>query len=296
MERTTRFIDEPVDVDYGTASEGPRSVTWRGRKSAVTEIIRAWQDYSVPAYADHARGWLHRRHRNCYLLRLDDGNVVELYLDRGGGRRTWVLLKQHTLALDVLSLGPWPTNGYILRCDGEAVIVDPADEADTIMAALGTDAPRAIVLTHGHRDHVQALEEVRRRTGAAVWIHPDDAAKFSLAADRPLVDGGSVPVGFLSAEIVHTPGHTPGSVCLRFDQRALVGDSLFPGGPGHTRSPEDLATLVSSLERRVFAWPDEVRFYPGHGDGATIGEIRPAFNRFLARTRPPDLYGDLTWD
>jgi glyoxylase-like metal-dependent hydrolase (beta-lactamase superfamily II) len=283
-------------VEYETARDGPTSVTWRGRKAGVIEIVRAWQDYSVPAYAGHARGWLHRRHRNCYLLRLEGGSVVEIYLDRAGGRREWLLLKEHALALDALSLGPWPTNCYILRCAGEAIVVDPADDVEKILAALGTDSVRSIVLTHGHRDHVQALGELRQRTGAPVCIHQDDAAEFGLTADRALADGDTLTVGFLPIEIVHTPGHTPGSVCLRFDQRALVGDTLFPGGPGHTTSPEALATLVGSLERRVFAWPDGFRFYPGHGEGATIGEIRPAFNRFLARTRLPDLCGDVTWD
>lgn len=296
MERTARFVDEPVEVEYETAREGPRSVTWRGRKAGVTEIIRAWQDYSTPAYADHARGWLHRRHRNGYVLRLDSGQVVEVYLDRGSGRRVWILLKEHALAMDTLTLGPWPTNCFILRCAGEAIVVDPADEVEIIVTALGADALRAIVLTHGHRDHIQALAPLRQRTGAPVWIHPEDAAKFELSADRTLTDGVSLPVGFLAVDVIHTPGHTPGSVCLRFDRRSLVGDTLFPGGPGHTASPEDLVTLIGSLERSVFTWPDEIRFYPGHGEGATIGDVRPSFETFLVRRRAPGLCGDVTWD
>ena len=142
-----------------------------------------------------------------------------------------------------------------------------------------------------------ALDEVRQATGAPVLIHPADAAGLWhpgrwTASGR----GDRVVLGDYVVEIVHTPGHTPGSVCLRFDQRALVGDSLFPGGPGHTDSPEALRQLRTSLAERVFAWPDETEFFPGHGAAGTIGGVRPAFQRFISRAMPPGACGDLEWD
>ena len=91
------------------------------------------------------------------------------------------------------------------------------------------------------------------------------------------------------------PGHTPGSVCLRLDGRAVVGDAIFPGGPGHTRSPEALAQSLVSLGLTVFTWPDETELYPGHGTPTTVGAERPAFEQFLQADHPPDLCGDVSW-
>lgn len=296
MQETVAFIDEPVKVEYETARVGPTAVVLNGVRRPVSKVIREWQDYHTPAYADHAQGWLHRRHRNYYLVRLDNGDVVELYLDRAGGRRDWVLLKLHLPSLQTLVLGQWDTNGYVLSSAGCAVVVDPAGDAERIMAALGSGRATAILLTHGHPDHTGALETVRRAAGAPVFCHPLDAAGFGIHTDGALEDGRQVEVGDHVLVVAHTPGHTPGSVCLRFDRRALVGDTLFPGGPGHSESPEALARLRASIRDCVLPWPDDTRILPGHGPGVALGHIRPAIERFLARELPPDACGDLEWD
>jgi len=95
--------------------------------------------------------------------------------------------------------------------------------------------------------------------------------------------------------ISHVPGHTPGSVCLRLGDRVIAGDAIFPGGPGYTASPEALARSLESLERVVFAWPDETMLYPGHGGHTTVGAERAAFERFLVAERSPSLCGDVAW-
>jgi len=128
-----------------------------------------------------------------------------------------------------------------------------------------------------------------------VGIHPAEAAAFGIRADFELRDGGRLWVGRCYVRLVHVPGHTPGSVALRFDRRAVVGDAIFPGGPGHTNSPEALQTALLSLQRTVFTWPDETSLYPGHGDSTTVGAERSAFQEFLARPRPSELCGDVTW-
>jgi glyoxylase-like metal-dependent hydrolase (beta-lactamase superfamily II) len=206
------------------------------------------------------------------------------------------MIDEHVLQLNTLVLGPWPTNGYVLIDDGESIIVDPAAEAERILAAVEGTAVKYTLLTHAHGDHVQALDEVRQVTGAPLGLHPADAAAFGIASDFDLQDGDVLHLGRGALRVVHTPGHTSGSVCFRFDRRAIVGDTLFPGGPGHSRSPAALAQILASLQDKVFAWPDDTLFYPGHGEGSTIGAVRPAFEAFMARSHPLDLCGDVEWE
>ncbi len=205
------------------------------------------------------------------------------------------MTKESSIQLLKLSVGQWNTNCYLLVSDGESIIVDPAGDADKILAAVKNTRVKFILLTHGHGDHVQALDKVRQTTGAPLGIHPADAAEFTIKGDFDLNDGNLIKVGSGELTVIHTPGHTPGSVCFRFDQQAVVGDTFFPGGPGASRSPQALAEILSNLQAKVFTWPDEIAFHPGHGDGSTIGEVRPAFEAFMAKPRPADLHGDVEW-
>lgn len=201
------------------------------------------------------------------------------------------------LELQRLEVGPWPMNCYLVRCPvtSQVAIVDPGGDADIILAAIG-DAPICcILLTHGHPDHVGALEAVRQATGVPVGIHPADAGAFGVEADFPLTHGMSVENGQGRVTVAHVPGHTPGSVCLRLNGQVVVGDAIFPGGPGHTVSPQALAQSLLSLGRVVFAWPDETELHPGHGGFTTVGAERAAFEQFVAADHPPGLCGDVAW-
>lgn len=202
-----------------------------------------------------------------------------------------------TLSLERLEVGPWPMNCYLVRCPAtnEVAIVDPGEDAASILSALGDSAVRCIILTHGHPDHTGALAAVRQGTSAPVGIHPADADAFCIEADFPLLDGMEVEVGRGRLKVLHVPGHTPGSVCLQLDGQVIVGDAIFPGGPGHTASPQALAQSLFSLGHTVFAWPDATRLHPGHGGPTTVGEEREAFETFVAREHPPGLCGDVTW-
>ncbi|NOR83121.1 MAG: MBL fold metallo-hydrolase [Ardenticatenales bacterium] len=200
-----------------------------------------------------------------------------------------------TLHLITLPLGEWNTNCYLLVAGGESIIIDPAAEEERILAGVEGTAVKTILLTHAHRDHVLALDKVRRATGAPLGIHPSDSAAFEIVGDFEIIDGDVVPLGEGQLIVAHTPGHTPGSVCFRFDRRAIVGDTLFPGGPGHSTTPRALAQLLSTLREKVFAWPDETAFYPGHGAGSTIGAVRPAFETFMTRPRPAHFCGHVEW-
>jgi hydroxyacylglutathione hydrolase len=202
-----------------------------------------------------------------------------------------------SLQLQRLEVGPWPMNCYLLRCSetGEVAIVDPGADAETILAAVGDAPVRCILLTHAHPDHVGALEAVRQAAGVPVGLHPADAEAFGVEADFPLLDSAEVEIGSGRVTVAHVPGHTPGSVCLRLGEQVVVGDAIFPGGPGHTASPEALAQSLVSLGQTVFTWPDETELYPGHGAQTTVGAERAAFESFLAADHPPDLCGDVAW-
>jgi glyoxylase-like metal-dependent hydrolase (beta-lactamase superfamily II) len=178
-------------------------------------------------------------------------------------------------------------NAYLLTCaqTGQAVLIDAANEAGRLIELIGSVPVAAIVTTHRHWDHWQALAEVRAATGAEVLAHPDDAAELPVPATRLVQHGDAVPVGATSISVIHLRGHTPGSIAVCYDAggalaaepHLFTGDSLFPGGPGNTeRDPKRFGQLMDDLEERVFAvLPDGTWVYPGHGNDTTLGSERP---------------------
>lgn len=189
--------------------------------------------------------------------------------------------------LSKLSVGPMDNNCYVLRDtgSGRALLIDAAAEPDRILAQLGDIRVDVVVTTHGHRDHWQALSVVADATAAAIAHHADDADTIPVAASRTLRDGDTITFGDVSLDVLHTPGHTPGSVCLRLEGRAVdqpdtimthlfTGDTLFPGGPGKTDAPAAFATIMRSLRERLFVLDDDTWVYPGHGDDTTLGAER----------------------
>lgn len=206
------------------------------------------------------------------------------------------------LELKVLSVGEYQSNCYLLVVPKthHAILIDPGDQAEEILRFVGSLEIAHILITHGHIDHVSALEIVREALGAPVGIHPADVDAFGLRPDFLLEDGDGVGLMGEELRVSHVPGHTPGSVMFGLIERgelqgAVVGDAIFPGGPGHTETPQALVTSLDSLARTVFTWGDEVILYPGHGDPTTVGEERAAFESFRASPLPQDLYGDVAW-
>jgi glyoxylase-like metal-dependent hydrolase (beta-lactamase superfamily II) len=187
------------------------------------------------------------------------------------------------LMVTKLSVGDMDNNVYLLRCrrTDEQLLVDAADDAPRILQVVGADGLGTVVTTHQHWDHHRALPEVVRATGATTVAGSEDADALPVPVDRRVDDGDVVEVGGCRLEVVRLTGHTPGSVALLYDDpegtpHLFTGDSLFPGGPGRTTSPEDFASLMADLETKVFGrLPDETWFYPGHGDDSTLGAERP---------------------
>ncbi len=182
-------------------------------------------------------------------------------------------------------------NVYLLRCRAtdEQLVIDAAADAPAILQLVGPDGLARVVTTHRHWDHHRALAEVVEATGAETVAGQEDAAELPVKVDRAVSDGDKVRVGECELEVIHLVGHTPGSIALLYDDPAgtphlFTGDSLFPGGPGRTTSPEDFDNLMADLQAKVFdRLPDETWFYPGHGDDSTLGAERSSIPEWLER-------------
>jgi hydroxyacylglutathione hydrolase len=212
-----------------------------------------------------------------------------------------VNMKEEQMIIERLEVGAFAANCYLVGDEEskEGIIIDPGAEPDTILKKVKNSGIKieSIVLTHAHGDHFGALEEVKKTTGAEVAIHTDDARIFqsrSPAAamlrfsahvppppDRPLKGGDTVKVGSLSLLVLHTPGHTPGGICLLGEKVVFTGDTLFNLGIGRTDFPGgSYRQLMDSIHTKLMVLPDSTTVYPGHGPETTIGEERKR-NPFL---------------
>ena len=190
------------------------------------------------------------------------------------------------LKVTKLAVGPMDNDAYLLECTqtGELVLIDAANEASRLLELLGGRPLTRIVTTHRHWDHWQGLKDVHAATRGVVVAQTLDAAELPIPVDDDLSDGDILRFGDAAVSVIHLRGHTPGSVAILYDAEGrladtphlFTGDSLFPGGPGKTNSPEDFTSLMNDLEERVFGpLPDATWVYPGHGADTTLGAERP---------------------
>jgi glyoxylase-like metal-dependent hydrolase (beta-lactamase superfamily II) len=197
------------------------------------------------------------------------------------------------LTIAKIAVGPMNNNAYLLRCtqSEEGLLIDAANEAERLRSFVTLDGPpvSAILTTHRHPDHWQALADVSQFAGAAVYAGEEDADALPVAVDERLTHGDVITVGDASLEIIALRGHTPGSVAVLYRDpedipHLFTGDALFPGGCGKTETPRDFTSLMNDVEARVFAvLPDETWFYPGHGNDSTLGEQRPHLQEWRER-------------
>jgi glyoxylase-like metal-dependent hydrolase (beta-lactamase superfamily II) len=189
--------------------------------------------------------------------------------------------------------GSWAleNNVWIVGDDTECVVIDAAHNADAILAAVGDRALRAVLSTHAHNDHIGAAGAVSTATGAPVYLHPDDRMLWNVvypdaAPEREFADGDRIHVAGIELEVISTPGHSPGSVCLYAPAFGTLfsGDTLFHGGPGATgRSYSDFPTIIESITTRLLSLPDETVVNTGHGESTTIGAEAPDLPAWIAR-------------
>lgn len=208
-----------------------------------------------------------------------------------------IMVEDEILRVDRLQLGSFGTNAYILICrkTGDSVLVDAPGEAGKILENMKGTNPKYILLTHSHWDHIGALTQLRSGLGIPLAAHAADAGKLSATPEiRP--DGGdTVTFGNIKLEVLHTPGHTPGSLCFKTGNYLLSGDTIFPGGPGKTDTPAAFEQIIETITNQILILDDSTRIFPGHGEATILKEEREAFAIFSSKKHTPGLYGDVTW-
>jgi glyoxylase-like metal-dependent hydrolase (beta-lactamase superfamily II) len=184
-------------------------------------------------------------------------------------------------------VGPLDNNVYVVRCrrSGVATLIDAANEHERLLEVARELGVASVLETHGHWDHVGAVEQVRA-AGIDVWVRAEDAALLP-SYDYLLDDDAQLVVGDLRLRTIHTPGHTPGSICFSLVDTPILfsGDTLFPGGPGATSfQGGDFPTIIASIEDRLFRpYGPDTLVWPGHGAATTLGVERPHLDEWVAR-------------
>lgn len=175
-------------------------------------------------------------------------------------------------------------NVWVIGDDAECIVLDAPHSVEQILAVIDGRTVKAIVCTHAHDDHVRYAPELAEATGAPIWLHPDDAPVWELTHpdrrwDADLADGQEITVGGTVLQVIHTPGHAPGGVCLYAPELGVLfsGDTLFQGGPGATgRSFSSREVLEKSIRARLYDLPEETIVHTGHGPDTTLGAEKAA--------------------
>lgn len=210
-------------------------------------------------------------------------------VDRAGGLR---IERVVTSGLFTLDGGQWEVdnNIWIVGDDSEVLLIDAAHTAQPILDAVGGRRVKGIVCTHGHNDHITVAPELSTYCDAPIYLHPGDQMLWDDThpgvSHEDLEDGARIPIAGTELEVLRTPGHSPGSICLYAPeaQELFSGDTLFAGGPGATgRSYSSFSVIIDSIREHLLTLPPDVRVRTGHGDHTTIGIEAPHLEEWIRR-------------
>ncbi|MHA7283807.1 MBL fold metallo-hydrolase [Arthrobacter sp. TMS2-4] len=202
---------------------------------------------------------------------------------------------EHLVTSGTFSLdgGTWEVdnNVWIVGDDDECVVIDAPHDAAAIVERVGGRTVRAILLTHAHDDHIRVVGDLADAVHAPIHLHDGDLPLWDMVfpdrtPDRSIRDGDTIAVAGVALRALHTPGHSPGSVCYYLEEEGTVftGDTLFQGGPGATgRSYSDFPTIVESIRTKLLTLPTETVARTGHGDSTTIGDEAPHLEEWIRR-------------
>jgi hydroxyacylglutathione hydrolase len=214
-----------------------------------------------------------------------------------GGRVITTIVDNRTIRIDKLTLGPYETNAYIVvyQQTRESLVIDAPARASEIIAALKDTQPKYFLLTHDHYDHTGVMVSLRLRLKVPLGTHEASSYQLKTPPEILLKDSDSLKLGKLRVHVIHTPGHTPGSLCFRISKYLFAGDTIFPGGPGHTDSPDNFREILTSITGKIFTLSGNTLILPGHGDSITVKKAREEYAIFASRPHPSELFGDVLW-
>ena len=194
-------------------------------------------------------------------------------------------------------MGPYDNNGYVLADPStrEAYLVDAPAQVERLLDEAKEFRIKAVLITHTHPDHVAGYADLKRLTDLPVAVHEADVARLPGKPEMLLAHGDDLAMGPTRIRVLHTPGHTPGGVCLLVDGALISGDTLFPGGPGRTRSAADFRQVVESITMQLYPLPEATLVFPGHGADTSIGESKREYAVFAGKNHPSDLHHNVLW-
>ncbi|MDD4876023.1 MAG: MBL fold metallo-hydrolase [Dehalococcoidales bacterium] len=208
-----------------------------------------------------------------------------------------IVEKDNNILIKRLELGQYGTNAYIVVCKktNDSLIIDAPANANVLIDNLKGTNPKYILLTHNHMDHTGALSELRSKLQIPLATHTLDTDNLAPKPELLLSNGDDLSCGNLNFKILHTPGHTLGSLCFCISNYLISGDTVFPGGPGKTKSPDAFRQIIKSITEKIFTFSDSTIIYPGHGQSTTVKKAKEEYNVFSTRSHDANLHGDILW-